>query len=204
LQQLALLQEQVEVIVVDGGSCDDSLQIAEPLVNRVVAAPTGRALQMNAGTALASGSILWFLHADTVLPDQGVALVREALAGRVQGWGRFDVALRPSSRLLALVEMMMNLRSRITGIATGDQGVFVSRSLFEQVGGFPEIPLMEDVALSRLLKFHAKPIALRQQLVTSSRRWQQRGTLRTILLMWWLRLCYFIGVSPATLASWYR
>ena len=193
----------VELIVVDGGSADGSLERARPLADQVIAAPRGRARQMNAGAALASGDILLFLHADTLLPFAYDTAVRESLADPAVVAGRFDVELEPSSPLLFLTGELMNRRSRLSRIATGDQAIFVRRSTFERLGGFAEIPLMEDIDLSRRLKRCGGMACLRQRVVTSSRRWRQRGIVRTILLMWSLRLLYFLGVQPQTLARVY-
>jgi rSAM/selenodomain-associated transferase 2 len=193
-----------EILVVDGGSADGTVECARPLCDRVLTAPRGRAAQMNAGTAVARGDVLWFLHADTRADAAAVAALLAALADPRCAWGRFDVRLSGSRPLLRIVERLMNLRSRWTGIATGDQGLFVRRAAFERVGGFPEIPLMEDIALSRLLKRQAAPTCLRARLLTSSRRWEQHGVLRTILLMWRLRFGYWRGVPPERLAVQYR
>lgn len=193
-----------EVLVVDGGSRDGTACAAQPLVDRVLDAPTGRAAQMNAGAAVATGDVLWFLHADSRLhPDALQALLLAIDAGRP--WGRFDVRLSGASMQFRVIESMMNLRSCLTGIATGDQGVFVDRQLFERVGGFPNLPLMEDIALSRALRRLTRPACIRApRLQTSSRRWEQHGTVRTVLLMWRLRLAYARGADPATLARQYR
>ncbi|MFC1683930.1 TIGR04283 family arsenosugar biosynthesis glycosyltransferase [Pseudomonadota bacterium] len=196
----SLRTEGHEVILVDGGSEDDTQVLAEPLVDYLLVSEAGRARQMNRGAQAAEGDLLWFLHADTALPDGGAQAVIDSNAV----WGRFDVRLSGAHPLLRLVSFMMNLRSRLTGIATGDQGIFVSREAFEQIGGFDEIPLMEDIALSRSLKRLSRPLCLHQQLVTSSRRWESRGILRTILLMWWLRLAFALGVSPQRLVRMYR
>jgi rSAM/selenodomain-associated transferase 2 len=158
---------------------------------------------MNFGAAMAQGEVFWFLHADTRPPGDAAAAIEVALAGAA-GWGRFDVRLDASQILLRLVEWSMNLRSRLSGIATGDQGIFIQRDLFHQVGGFPEQDLMEDIAISVALKQLQPPHCLRQRLITSSRRWQQQGILRTIVLMWGLRLAYRLGVSPRRLARFYK
>lgn len=192
-----------ELIVVDGGSRDRTLTLAEPLADRVIAGSRGRAEQMNAGARQASGAILWFLHADSLPPPDAAILIRAALAQPNRHWGRFDVRLSGRHPLLRVVETLMNLRSRLTGIATGDQGTFVRREVFERVGGYPLIALMEDIALSRLLKRHSRPVCLRQRLTTSSRRWESSGILPTILLMWRLRLAYFFGADPDRLARIY-
>ena len=203
-----LRADGVEIVVVDGGSRDGTARLAEPLADQVIAAPAGRASQMNAGAAVATGDVLLFLHADTRLPDGADRLLRDGLAGnRNAVWGRFDVRIDGGGMLLLLplllVALMMNLRSRATGICTGDQAMFVTREAFARVGGFPPIPLMEDIALSARLKRVSRPLALRARVTTSARRWQQRGTLRTVFLMWRLRLAYFFGADPAKLARAY-
>jgi rSAM/selenodomain-associated transferase 2 len=191
-----------EVIVVDGGSRDGSDRIAAQHGCRVVSAPRGRASQMNAGATAAHGDALVFLHADTKLPEGALASIGTALGGNA--WGRFDVSIVGAGPLLALVAAMMNLRSRLTGIATGDQAIFVRRDAFERVGGFPAIELMEDVALSRALKHSVgSPACLTDRVTTSARRWEKHGTLRTIFLMWRLRAAYAMGADPGTLARAY-
>lgn len=194
-----------ELILVDGGSGDSTLDLARQLVDRALTSRPGRARQMNLGAQSAAGDILWFLHADTRMtsPTAPVELVA-AIQRAPSSWGRFDVALSGRHPLLRLVAKMMNLRSRLTGIATGDQGIFVQRHAFDAVGGFPDIPLMEDIEISRLLKRSARPSCLRQHLIASSRRWEQRGILPTILLMWRLRLAYALGADPTSLARYYR
>lgn len=192
-----------ELIVADGGSRDRSVALAEPLADRVVVGPRGRAAQMNAGARQANGDILWFLHADSLPPPDALSLIRAALAGRERGWGRFDVRLSGRRPSLRMVEFSMNLRSRLTGIATGDQGIFVRRDLFERIGCYPPIALMEDIALSRTLKRYGRPVCLRQRVLTSSRRWERDGIARTVLLMWRLRLTYFLGADPDRLARIY-
>jgi rSAM/selenodomain-associated transferase 2 len=201
LEALAPLRARgAEVIVVDGGSRDRTPERAAPLADRVLAAPRGRAAQMNVGAAAARGDALLFLHADTRLPDNADALVRDALKG-TRLWGRFDV--RFAGGALPLVAAMMNLRSRATGIATGDQAMFVTRDAFARAGCFPAIALMEDVALSARLKRLSRPVCLAARVTTSPRRWQRNGTLRTVLLMWRLRLAFFLGADPALLARAY-
>ena len=203
LRQLQALRAQGhEVIVVDGGSCDATVALAQPLVDQLLPAPAGRALQMNIGAQAARGRVLWFVHADTRVPDKAAPVIIESVA-HAAGWGRFDVRLSGDRLLLRLVERMMNWRSRFTGIATGDQGIFVTRELFERVGGFAAMPLMEDIDLSRRLKREQRPLCLRDTLTSSSRRWEQKGIVRTIALMWVLRLAYFLGVPPARLAMHY-
>jgi rSAM/selenodomain-associated transferase 2 len=192
----------VEVIVVDGGSSDSTPELARPLADRVIAAPRGRSLQMNAGAAAAQGDVLLFLHADTRLPDNADRLLLDGLAHSGRAWGHFNVRI-DGGGLLRVVAATMNLRSRLTGIATGDQALFVARAAFESVGGFPPIALMEDVALSAKLKRRGRPLALRARATTSARRWRAHGTLRTVLLMWRLRLRFFLGADPAKLARAY-
>lgn len=190
-----------EVILADGGSVDGTADLAGPLVDRVVRAPRGRARQMNAGAAVARGDALLFLHADTRLPENADAMVAAALATRA--WGRFDVRIEGRSRLLPVIAFFMNLRSRLTGIATGDQAIFARRAAFEAAGGFPEIPLMEDVAFSRAARALSRPACLREKVATSGRRWERHGPLRTILLMWRLRLAFALGADPHRLARLY-
>jgi rSAM/selenodomain-associated transferase 2 len=202
LQALAAYRQRgAEVIVVDGGSRDGTSEIARPLADRVIAAPRGRAAQMNAGAACARGGVLLFLHADTRLPGDADRLVLEGIARSGRPWGRFDVAITGRSLLLTVVAFTMNLRSRLTGIATGDQAMFATREAF--AGGFSDIALMEDIALSRRLKHISPPLCLWEKASSSGRRWEQRGVLRTIMLMWRLRLAYFLGAEPATLARRY-
>jgi rSAM/selenodomain-associated transferase 2 len=192
-----------DIVVVDGNSADDTVARATPLADRVLAAPRGRASQMNAGARAARGDVLLFLHADTVLPPGFGAAVLHAIDGGSVA-GRFDVVLRGASPMLRVVASLMNARSRLTGIATGDQAIFVRRDAFERLGGFAAIPLMEDVELSSRLKRAGPVAALRLRVSTSGRRWEEHGVLRTIALMWALRFAYACGVSPARLARRYR
>lgn len=191
-----------EVVLVDGGSSDGTPERAAGQVDRVLRAPQGRAVQMNAAARAAAGDVLWFLHADTRVPAGATAALADACAAGAR-WGRFDVRLSGRHPLLRLVERGMNLRSRLSGIATGDQGIFVTRDAFEQVGGFPSLALMEDIALSAALRRLSHPACLRVRLVTSSRRWEEGGVLRTVTLMWRLRLAYALGADPARLAQRY-
>ena len=195
-------QRGVEVVVADGGSGDGTAALARPLADRVIASPRGRAAQMNAGAAAATGDVLLFLHADTRLPENADRLVRDGLARSAKVWGRFDVRI-DGGGLLGLIAIMMNTRSQLTGIATGDQAMFMTRAAFECAGAFPSIALMEDVALSAKLKRIGPPLALRARATTSARRWRRQGTLRTVLLMWALRLRFFLGADPAKLARAY-
>lgn len=187
-----------EVLVADGGSDDGTRDIARPLADRVIAGVRGRARQLNAGAAAASGDALLFLHADTHLPADADRLVFDAL--QEKPWGRFDVTIEGRSALLPVIAFSMNLRSRLTGIATGDQAIFVRRAAF---AGFPEIALMEDIAFSRAMKRLGPPAALHDKVTTSGRRWERRGVLRTMVLMWRLRLAFFFGAEPDELARRY-
>jgi rSAM/selenodomain-associated transferase 2 len=187
-----------EVIVADGGSADGTARLAAPLADRVIQAPRGRAAQMNAGAAAASGDALLFLHADTFLPPGADRLVLEALAAHA--WGRFDVTIDSDDPRLAVIAWFMNRRSRLTGIATGDQAIFVRRADFP---GFAPIALMEDVAFSRAMKRVSPPACLAARVRTSARRWQERGIERTVLLMWRLRFAYWRGADPDELARRY-
>jgi rSAM/selenodomain-associated transferase 2 len=202
LEALTPLRARSEIIVVDGGSRDGTVALVAPLADRVVTGPRGRARQMNAGAALAHG-VLLFLHADTRLPADADRLVLDGLAQSGRAWGRFDVAIEGRHPLFPVVAAAMNARSRLTGITTGDQAMFVTRDAFEAVGGFPDIALMEDITLARRLKRISPPLSLRARVTTSGRRWEQRGVLRTIVLMWRLRLEYFFGAAPEALARRY-
>jgi len=197
-----LSDENVELIVVDGGSDDQTVQRAS-VHAKLVYSSTGRAVQMNAGAAAASGDWLWFLHADTQLSQPLNAYVDE-ITQSSSVWGRFNVRLDDARFMFRVIERLMNARSCFTSVATGDQGLFVDRRLFAELGGYPELPLMEDVALSKRLRKVMPVNCSSLSLITSARRWQQRGVLKTILLMWWLRLAYVVGVSPVRLRQWYR
>jgi len=205
----------LELIVVDGGSQDNTKTLAEPLADQVIDAPRGRARQMNAGAAAASSDYLLFLHADTVLTSAAAKELKVALA-REPVWGRFDVRIESSSEdnttgttennagMFRVISFMMNHRSRLTGIATGDQAIFVRRDVFESIGGFTDQPLMEDIELSKQLCKHAKPTCLRGPVITSGRRWEANGVWATIFLMWRLRWRYWRGQSAEELARAYK
>jgi rSAM/selenodomain-associated transferase 2 len=192
-----------EIIVVDGGSNDGTAALAEPLCDRVVVSRPGRAIQMNAGAAIARGNILLFLHADTRLPANVAERLAE-FAESTAAWGRFDVRLSGQRRLFRVIGWFMNQRSRLTGIATGDQAIFVRRSVFEGLGGFAQIPLMEDVELSSRLNQVSRPFCISDPVITDSRRWQKHGPWRTVFLMWRIRWRYWRGESPESLAKLYR
>jgi rSAM/selenodomain-associated transferase 2 len=204
LQALALLRARGhEVIVVDGGSCDGTPALAAPLADRLLTSPRGRARQMNAGADAACGEVLLFLHADTALPDGAAGAIEKALQAGAR-WGRFDVRISGRSAMFPLVATLMNARSRLSGIATGDQAIFVEAALFRQIGGYADLPLMEDIELSRRLRAVSPPACLREQVLTSGRRWEQRGVGRTIVLMWRLRWRYWRGTPAEQLAQAYR
>ena len=207
-----------QVILVDGGSNDDSIGIIQSFINelkpdndrkidwQMTESKAGRALQMNTGAALATGDVLLFLHADTQLPLHAIDSVSEAM--KRAEWGRFDVQIASRQPTLRLVSQMINWRSRLSGIATGDQAIFISQSLFKQIGGYPNQALMEDVELCKQLKGKqlkgmAKPACLKSKVITSARRWQQHGTWRTIILMWHLRFDYWRGVSADNIKARY-
>lgn len=199
-----LRRQQVEIIVVDGGSTDNTAVCTEGLVDRLVFSKAGRAAQLNKGAQVAQGPLLLFLHADTLAPKQLVQLLNQPLIKkRSDVWGRFNVKLDGEHFLFRIIEMMMNGRSCFTGIVTGDHAMFVSRKLFKQVDGYPVIELMEDIAISKKLKRINRPICIKQAVVTSSRRWEQAGIINTIFKMWLFRLAYFFKVPPAILSKKY-
>ena len=194
-------RDDIEVIVVDGGSCDESVSVAESYADKVLMSEPGRASQMNAGAAVATGDYLLFLHVDTLLPDNFFYIT--PLFDQQTVWGFFTIRLSGDNWCYRIIENGIRLRSRLTRVATGDQCLYVKRSTFHTIGGFAPITLMEDVEISKRLRRLAAPAIVRQIVTTSSRRWQTRGVLKTVLFMWWLRWCYFIGVAPAKLASRY-
>ncbi|MGH8613787.1 MAG: TIGR04283 family arsenosugar biosynthesis glycosyltransferase [Gammaproteobacteria bacterium] len=193
-----------EVILADGCSGDQTIAIARGRIDRVVSSERGRAKQMNAGAAAARGDIFLFLHADTHPPQGALDHIIVGLRETGLVWGRFDIRLSGGIRLLRVVETLSNVRSQWTGIATGDQALFVHRTAFEAVGGFADVPLMEDIIISRRLKRLSRPLCLKERVVTSSRRWEENGILRTILRMWVLRLAFALGVNPTALARHYE
>ena len=193
-----------ELILVDGGSNDATTEIAAAVGVRVVHSERGRARQMNAGAAANAADILLFLHADTQLPAQAETLILEGLRTGQHDWGRFDVRIRGGSRMFPVISTMINLRSRLSGIATGDQALFMTRAAYSAVGGFPNLPLMEDVEICKRLKRLSRPLCLRAAVQTSGRRWETRGVWRTIVLMWRLRFAYWCGTPAEQLARLYR
>lgn len=198
-----LRQHQHQIILSDGGSSDDTCLKAKSLVDHVIMGESGRAAQMNRGAKQADGDLLWFLHADTRFKQTPLELIR-ALPVNDLFWGRFNLQLDADEKIYRLIERLINWRSCLSRIATGDQGIFVQRKLFESLNGFANIPLMEDIELSKRLRQQHKPHCASQTIITSARRWQRQGAIRTILLMWRLRLAYFLGVSPQHLAKQYR
>jgi rSAM/selenodomain-associated transferase 2 len=194
----------VEVIVVDGGSTDSTDLLARPWADQVLTSPRGRAKQMNFGAVRAAGDVLLFLHADTRLPADALTAIGAALADSRAVWGRFDVQIAGRPLLLRVVAAMMNLRSRLTGVATGDQAIFVRTDAFTRIAGFPDQPLMEDIEMSKRLRKLSRPACLHARVTTSGRRWERDGVWRTIVLMWRLRLLYWIGMRPERLVRMYR
>jgi rSAM/selenodomain-associated transferase 2 len=191
-----------EVIIVDGRSNDNTVPLASDLADRCLLTTPGRAQQMNHGAKNTNGDILLFLHADSRLPDNATMLIEQAISNGAV-WGRFDIQLSGKHPMFYIIATLMNLRSHLSGIATGDQGIFVRRDVFESVGGYPEIHLMEDIALCRKLRRRHRPACLSAKIRTSSRRWEKHGVFKTILLMWCLRLAYFLGADPDRLAQHY-
>lgn len=201
---LPLQRAGCEVIFADGGSRDGSARLAEVAGFAVVQTERGRARQMNAGAALANGEVLLFLHTDTRLPQGALHHITQVIEANDRCWGRFDVRISGRPFMLRVVSSMMNWRSRLTGIATGDQAMFVRRDVFEQLRGFPEQPLMEDIEMSKRLKALSRPACIAACVLTSGRRWETRGVWRTIVLMWRLRWAYWRGADAAKLAGLYR
>lgn len=191
-----------QLILVDGGSSDDTVEIARPLTDLVFESEPGRAHQMNIGAEQADADILLFLHADTQINPNADQIIIEAVSNG-NNWGRFNVSFDDGAFIFKLIALFMNLRSCISSIATGDQAIFVEQALFNQVGRFPAQALMEDIQLSVNLRRQQRACCLKQRVITSARRWRQRGVVRTIVLMWMLRLGYFLGIPAQSLKRWY-
>lgn len=189
--------------MVDGGSVDRSYEEAIPFCDQVMKAHRGRSRQMNRGAKSSNGEILLFLHADTFLPEEADRLIFEGISQASRRWGFFKVKLSGKHPIFRIIEFLINLRSRVTRIATGDQAIFVKRELFEAIGGFPEIDLMEDIALCKILKKYSPPLYISTPVLTSTRRWEERGIIRTILLMWFLRFAFFLRADPKQLVKLY-
>lgn len=204
LLALQSLRKHCEIIVADGGSTDNTRNQALSLVDHIISSPQSRAKQMNSGAAYATGEVLIFLHADTYLPDNALVTLQQQLKSSNKHWGRFDIQLDNPHFLLKIISQLMNWRSRLTSIATGDQVIFVTRAVFLEIGGYPEIDLMEDIALCTLLKKISPPLCLRAKVTSSARRWKHNGIIKTMLLMWLLRLRYFLGANPLELAQLYH
>jgi rSAM/selenodomain-associated transferase 2 len=202
LLALQSLRNECEIIIVDGDSIDNTRILASSLADKVITSSKGRAKQMNNGARHAMGNVLIFLHADTCLPENALQLIQQQLSNSGK-WGRFDIQLSGRHFMLKVIAQMMNWRSKLTGIATGDQAIFITRPAFEKAGQYPEINLMEDIALCKALRKISPPICLKDKVISSGRRWEHNGIYRTILLMWILRLRYFFGTDPQTLAFLY-
>lgn len=209
LGRVAELDYLAEIVISDASNDPETLsslqmlQSVNSLVHIVQSPIPGRATQMNAGANAARHDVFWFLHADTKVPDSAPHKILQELH-HARGWGRFDIRFDNPNRIMRMVSFFMNLRSATTGICTGDQAIFMHRQLFDAVGGFPKIPLMEDVEISRKLKRYSRPVRIKTPVVTSARRWEQKGYLYTIVLMWKLRFLNWVGVSPAKLAAMYE
>jgi rSAM/selenodomain-associated transferase 2 len=202
LTRLQNLRPVVEIIIADGGSTDNTVDLAAAYADQVISSAPGRALQMNAGARQANGDVLIFLHADTLLPEKALDLIKQSISS-TSPWGRFDIRLSGRQFMFRVIALMMNWRSRFTGIATGDQVIFVSKEAFYAAGQYPEINLMEDIALCKALNTISTPVCLNAKVTSSSRRWEQNGIFQTIVLMWVIRLLYFLGADPNVLAQLY-
>jgi rSAM/selenodomain-associated transferase 2 len=202
LMELQRLKPE-EMIIVDGGSSDETREICQRFGVELYLSHPGRAAQMNFGAQRASGDVLLFLHADTRLPPSAFDDIRAALQDRQVLGGRFDLELDSPRPLLKLIGFMISLRSRLSKVGTGDQAIFVRREIFAELGGYADIPLMEDVALSRALKRRGAVACLRSRVVSSARRWEMEGIWRTVLKMWTLKTLYLLGISPVRLKRYY-
>ncbi|MFK5892995.1 MAG: TIGR04283 family arsenosugar biosynthesis glycosyltransferase [Pseudomonadota bacterium] len=201
LQYLRLIKH--EVIMVDAGSRDTTIELAREWVDQIVLSEKGRAIQQNTAAKKATGNVLLFLHADTQLPENFLDEILVIEKNNQYHWGRFDIQLSGKNAGLRIIEFMINLRSRLTGIATGDQAIFIQKHVFDQINGFANLSLMEDIDLSTRLKKISKPYCSKLKVKTSSRRWENNGLLKTIVLMWWYRLQFFFGVDSRLLEKKY-
>jgi len=205
LQQLQVSRQQGhEVIVVDGGSEDQTIAVSTLLADKVIQSDPGRAVQMNKGAVQASGDILWFLHADSMISENAIKNIQFNLNEQNKDWGRFNIKLSGLHYMFRIIEKIINFRSCLSSIATGDQGIFIKRKVFDDVGGYSNIPLMEDIDISKKLRAQSRSVCIKETLTTSSRRWEKNGILSTILLMWRLRFLYWLGISADKLASQYK
>ncbi|MDH5392633.1 MAG: TIGR04283 family arsenosugar biosynthesis glycosyltransferase [Gammaproteobacteria bacterium] len=191
-----------QVILVDARSCDNTLEKAKPLTDVMLLSDKGRALQMNTGAEQAEGEILLFLHADTIIAENADQKILNALNNHA--WGRFNVCFSSPAWIYKIIAWLMNRKSCLTSVATGDQAIFVKKKLFEDVGRFPQQELMEDIELSIALRRHGRSVCLADKVITSSRRWEAKGVIKTILLMWFLRAAYFFGMPSNKLKCWYH
>ncbi len=203
LQRLKALQGVDEIVFVDGESSDGSAALIQAAGFICLLSTAGRAKQMNMGTAQTKSEIILYLHVDTAISSSHISDIKKTY-NQAFAYGRFDVSLSNKRLTYRIISFFINLRSCLSKVATGDQGIFVRRTMFEAVGGYPEIPLMEDIALTKALRRKGKVLCLRNKLETSSRRWEQHGVMRTVWLMWKLRFLYWLGVSPEKLAGMYR
>ena len=201
----AARQRGHEIILSDGGSTDETLSLASPLIDQHIVSARGRAIQMNNAAKIATGDVLCFLHGDTIPPENMDLLITDAFNNSSRIWGRFNIRLRNSKWQYRIIEKLMNLRSCLTGVATGDQGIFICRNIFDKISGYANIPLMEDIEISKRLREISSPLCIKDsQMNTSSRRWERNGIFKTVLLMWNLRLRYFLGSPASTLAKHYQ
>ncbi len=205
LKQLqALRKNGHKVLLADGGSTDNTIALAAPFVDEIIISEKGRATQMNSAAVKTQSDVLWFLHADTLVPENSDTIICRHLENTRKVWGRFNIQLSGQNFLFRVIENMINLRSKLTGIATGDQGIFIQQDIFKKLNGFSEIPLMEDIEITKRLKKISSPVCITHKLTTSSRRWGKHGILKTVFLMWQLRLAYYIGASANKLARKYN
>lgn len=203
LENVERLNGEKEIIVVDGGSIDNTMDIVKKKGIMLLSSQKGRGCQMNRGAEIANGDTLLFLHADTTLPENAITRIAETIKNHKIVGGRFDVRFDDDRFVFKLIAFLMNWRSRLTGIFTGDQAIFIRKSVFKDIGGYLEIPLMEDIALSKKMKRTGRVACLGDSTITSAKKWKEEGIIKTILLMWFLRLLYFFKISPRFLSRIY-